>query len=89
MAEGDEEILEGMEVIELRVEFDLIPDWSNTLERIAQGHAARTKLLVQSDALVVKIAIAPEKREAFFADVQRYWEMFAEWRRRQGRWTRK
>ena len=78
--------LEGMELIAFRVDFDLVPEWSNTLERIGQHHAAKVAVGVESDALVVKIAVAPPRKAALMADVGRYWDLFVERRKREGRW---
>jgi len=36
-----EAALEGTEVLALRVEFDLVPEWSNVVERIARHHGER------------------------------------------------
>lgn len=87
-ADGAEAPLEGTEVIVLKVELDLVPDWSNTLERIAAAHAARVVMGIEGQAFVVKIAIRPFMKQAFLADVQRYWEAFVERRKREGRWRR-
>jgi hypothetical protein len=87
MADGsDEDVLEGMEIIALKVEFDLVADWSPVLEKIAAFHGARSRVGVQGDQFVVKVALPPEKKPRFLADVQRYWDAFVERRKREGRW---
>jgi hypothetical protein len=85
---SEEHALSGVEVIALRVTLDLVPEWSNTLERIAQHHGVRVVVGVEGDALVVKVAVRPEVRQRFLADVQRYWDLFVERRKREGRWPR-
>ncbi|MEZ4241693.1 MAG: hypothetical protein R3F59_37210 [Myxococcota bacterium] len=82
----DEQPLDGMEIIALRATFDLVPEWTNTLERIATHHGARVVLGVDGEAMVVKVALLPARREHFLAEVQRYWEQFVERRKREGRW---
>ena len=84
----DEAPISGADIIALRVTFDLVPEWSNTLERIARFHGLRVAVGVEGDAMVVKVAVRPEERPRLLADVQRYWELFVERRKREGRWTR-
>jgi hypothetical protein len=85
-AGADEQTLAGVEIIALRVTLDLVPEWSNTLERIAGAHGVRVAVGVEGEAVVVKVAIRPELRPRFLAEVQRYWEQFVERRKREGRW---
>ena len=85
--EGEEqEILEGVEVISLKIEVELVPDWSNVVERIARHHGERVAVGILGDAFVVKVAVKPEKKEHLLHDVQRTWALFVERRKREGRW---
>lgn len=78
--------VEGAEVLALRVELDLVPEWSNVVERIARAHGERVVMGVEGDAFVVKVAVLPERKGALMGDVQRYWEGFVDRRKREGRW---
>ncbi|MEQ1501268.1 MAG: hypothetical protein ABMB14_03515 [Myxococcota bacterium] len=85
---GEDEVLDSVDELTLRVELDLVPEWSNTLERIAVHHGARVAVGVLGDALGVKVALAPERKDRFLADVERMWDLFVERRKREGRWRR-
>ena len=88
MSDEEEEALEGMETVALRVELDLVPEWSNLLERIANHHGKRVAVGVEGAAFVVKVAMVPEKKPVFMADVARHWDHFVERRKREGRWRK-
>ncbi len=82
---GDD-LLEGVEVLSLKVELDLVPEWSNVLERIAKYYGERVAVGVRGGGLVVKVAVLPEKKEPMLADIQRTWLLFVDRRKREGRW---
>jgi hypothetical protein len=86
--EDDGEALEGTETVALRVELDLVPEWSNLLERIAQHHGQRVAVGVEGPSFVVKVALVPDRKTVFLADVERHWDLFVERRKREGRWKR-
>jgi hypothetical protein len=85
---GDPETLDGMEVVSLRIEFDLVPEWSTVVEKIANFHSTRVAVGFQGQDLVVKAAVAPERKAHLMADLGRYWDQFVERRKREGRWKR-
>lgn len=78
--------LEGVDTLALRIDWDLVSDWSPVVERIARTYAERVVTGIEGRSLVVKLAIRPERRGAFEADMNRYWEAFVERRKREGRW---
>jgi hypothetical protein len=88
MTDEADEPLEGMETVALRVEFDLVPEWSNLVERIARHYGARVAMGVDGPSFVVKVAMLPERKPQFLVDVERHWAMFVERRKREGRWRR-
>ena len=88
MTDDESEPLAGTETVALRVELDLVPEWSNLLERIAHHHAARVAMGVDGPSFVVKVALVPERKPAFLKDVERHWALFVERRKREGRWRR-
>lgn len=88
MRDDETEPLEGMQTVALRVELDLVPEWSNLLERIAHHHGSSVAMGVDGPSFVVKVAIVPERKPAFLADVERHWGLFVERRKREGRWRR-
>ena len=82
----DQDALEGRETVALRVAFDLVPEWSNLLERIALHHGEQVALGVDGRSYVMKVAMVPERKTGFLADVERHWALFVERRKREGRW---
>lgn len=85
-AEAADPTLEGLEVLALRIGFDLVPEWSNVVEKIARGIGERVAVGVDGDAFVVKVAVKPERKALFLGEMQRYWQVFVERRKRDGRW---
>ena len=78
--------LEGTEVLAMRVEFDLVPEWSNVVERIARHHGERVAVGVEGGQLVIKVAVTPDKKPPLMGDMQRYWSAFVDRRKKEGRW---
>jgi hypothetical protein len=83
-----EDSLVGLEVVSLRIEFELVPEWSSVVEKIANFHSQRVAVGFQGKDLVVKAAVAPERKAHLMADIGRYWDQFVERRKREGRWQR-
>jgi len=77
---------EDLETVHFEVPFDLVPDWSNVLERICQHNCVSTKSGVMGDKFVVKTAVAPEKRDELMHIVQSMWGEFARRRKLRGDW---
>jgi len=77
---------DDLEIVQFAVEFDLVPDWSNVLERICQHNAVSTKSGVLGDSFVVKAAVAPEKREELMHIIETMWGEFARRRKLRGDW---
>ncbi len=75
-----------LEVLALKVELDLVPEWSNTIERIARHHGDAVEVGLDGEVLVVKVAVQPERKAGLLADVQGCWQLFVERRKREGRW---
>lgn len=85
-AGGLPDSVEGMEVVALKIEFDLVPEWSDVVEKIARFHSQKVAVGFQGQNLVVKAAVPPERKAHLMADLGRYWEQFVERRKREGRW---
>lgn len=79
----------ALEVLALKIELDLVPEWSNTVERIGRHHGEAVEVGLDGGEVVVKIAVRPEQRDAMLTDVRRCWELFVERRKREGRWRQR
>jgi len=77
---------EDLEIMQFKVDFDVVPEWSNVLERICQHHAESTKAGVLGDSYVVKAAVAPEKRAELMHVIETMWGEFARRRKLRGDW---
>lgn len=86
MADDTNDATEGTETVALRVELDLVPEWSNLLERIAHHHGEQVAVGVEGPTYVVKVALVADRKGIFLADVERHWGLFVERRKQQGRW---
>lgn len=82
-----EQDLSGRELLTLRVDLDLVSEWAPVLERLATAHGALSQAGVQGTGFVVEVAIEPARKDAFLADMQRYWGHLVERRKREGRWS--
>ena len=78
--------IEGAEVLAMRVELDLVPEWSNVVERIARQHGERVVVGVEGGQFVIKVAVRPERKPPLMGDMERYWKAFVERRKKEGRW---
>ena len=75
-----------LEHVRVEVEYDLVPDWSNALQRMCAFFGEAVAVGVEGDKFVVKAAIAPEKKDELMATIQRHWAEFARRRKQEGRW---
>ena len=75
-----------LEVLRLEVEMDLVPDWSNALQRMCAHFGEAVSVGIAGETFVVKTAIAPEKKAELLATIQRYWAEFARRRKLEDRW---
>ena len=74
------------EILSLKVPMDLVPDWSNVLEKMGAWYGESVEVGLEGTFLVVRVALLPEKKPMMMADLQRTWNVFVEDRKRQGRW---
>ncbi len=77
---------DDLEILRLEVEMDLVPDWSNALQRMCAHYGEAVSVGVAGDKFVVKTAVAPEKKPELMATIQRYWAEFARRRKLEDRW---
>lgn len=75
-----------LEVLRLEVELDLVPDWSNALQRMCAHYGEAVSVGVAGDKFIVKTAVSPEKKAELLATIQRYWAEFARRRKLEDRW---
>ena len=80
------ELRDDLEILRLEVEMDLVPDWSNALQRMCAHYGEAVSVGVAGDKFVVKTAVAPEKKPELMATIQRYWAEFARRRKLEDRW---
>lgn len=80
------ELRDDLEILRLEVEMDLVPDWSNALQRMCAHFGEAVSVGVAGDKFVVKTAVAPEKKPELMATIQRYWAEFARRRKLENRW---
>jgi hypothetical protein len=85
--ETDDEVLTDCEILTLRIELDLVPQWSNVVEKIARHHGERVVVGVHGPELLVRVAVKPDNKPGMMRDMERYWADFVELRKREGRWT--
>jgi hypothetical protein len=75
-----------LEILRLEVQFDLVPEWSNALQRMCAHYGEAVSVGVEKDIFIVKTAVAPEKKAELMATIQRYWAEFARRRKLEDRW---
>jgi len=85
-AESLAELRDDLEILRLEVEMDLVPDWSNALQRMCAHYGEAVSVGVADDKFIVKAAVAPEKKPELMATIQRYWAEFARRRKLENRW---
>ncbi|HHO50367.1 MAG TPA: hypothetical protein ENK18_05700 [Deltaproteobacteria bacterium] len=73
-------------MLALKIELELVPEWSNTVERIGGLHGEAVEVGLDGGEVVVRVAVRPEQKEAMLIDVRRCWALFVERRKREGRW---
>lgn len=78
----------SMEIVALKIEFDLVPEWSDIVERIARHHSQQVEVGFEGNNLVVKAKVPPEVKPRMMGDIARYWDPFVERRKREGRWKK-
>lgn len=74
------------EILQFKVPMELVPDWSNVLEKMGAWYGESVEIGLEGTSLVVRVTLLPEKKEVMLADMQRTWNIFVEDRKRQGRW---
>lgn len=79
-------VRDDLEILRLEVELDLVPDWSNALQRMCAHFGEAVSVGVAGDTFVVRTAVAPEKKPELMATIQRYWAEFARRRKLEDRW---
>jgi hypothetical protein len=86
-AEGEGEApLDGCEIYAFRVEMELVPEWSNLVERICSHHGERVGVALEGPEMVIKVAILPENKPGMMNDLQNFWGEFVKRRKLEGRW---
>lgn len=78
-----------LEIVALRIEMELVPDWSNLVERICRHHGEDVAAAIEGEEYVIKCSIDPENKPGMMRDLENFWHKFAEQRRQAGEWTRR
>jgi len=83
MAQDDE----TGERMTMRIGMDLVPEWSNAVERMARYYGEEVAVGVADDGLTIDLTIQPHRKEGLLADMQNHWDAFVQARKQAGRWT--
>ena len=84
--EEGEAPLDGCEILSFRVEMDLVPEWSNLVERICTHHGERVGMAIEGPEMVIKVAVKDENKPGMMNDLQNFWAEFVKRRKLEGRW---
>jgi hypothetical protein len=76
------------EVVDIRVEFDLVPEWSNVVEKIGRYYGERVEVGFEGKDLVVKITIRRSEKERMMYDLSKTWDYFVDTKKRERKWKR-
>jgi hypothetical protein len=76
------------EVVDLRVEFDLVPEWSNVVEKVGRYYGERVEVGFEGKDLIVKITIKKSEKERMMYDLGKTWDYFVDTQKRAGKWRR-
>jgi hypothetical protein len=80
--------LSPTEVVDLRVEFDLVPEWSTVVEKIGNYYGEKVDVGFEGRDLIVKITIKKAMKERMMYDLGKTWEYFVDTQKRAGKWKR-
>ncbi len=72
------------EVMALRISFDLVPEWSRVVERVAADLGRSVTASAEPDGYVVRVELDKAIKPRFVAEIRKYWVGFQEYRERQG-----
>lgn len=76
------------EVVDIRVEFDLVPEWSNVVEKIGRYYGTGVDVGFEGKDLIVKITIKKSEKERMLFDLEKTWEYFVSTKKLQRKWKR-
>ncbi len=77
------------EVMAFRIGVDLVPEWSNLVERICNHHGERVAAALEGEEYVIKVKVLVENKPGMLRDMENFWREFAKRRKLEGRWTPK
>lgn len=84
--EADEPTPPEHQVLALRIEAALLPEWFDLIRAVAARHARRMAVLEKPDEWVVRVELHTQRIPAFSEDLTEQWETFVAERRAAGRW---
>jgi hypothetical protein len=76
------------ELVEIRVEFDLVPEWSNVVEKIGKYYGESVEVGFAGKDLIVKVTIKTSEKERMKYDLDKTWDYFVETKKREGKWKK-
>lgn len=79
---------EGITEMTFRFDMELVPQWTNLMERICIHHAERYQTFAEPDGYVIKIQIENQNKGTFVNDVNNFWRDYVAQEKRAGRWRK-
>lgn len=76
------------EVVDVRVEFDLVPEWSTVVEKIGNYYGQKVEVGFEGKDLIVKITIKKSEKERMMYDLGKTWDYFVDTKKRERKWKR-
>lgn len=70
---------EEKEVVPVTIEMDLVPAWSNVVEKIGWAFGESVTLSPTAGGVVVEVEVRTSRRDAFEQELRIYWQRFREW----------
>ena len=65
--------------IPIAIEMDLVPAWSNVVEKIAWAHGDNVSLSPSENGVVIEVDLLPSRRDAFEDELRIYWKRYRDW----------
>lgn len=87
ISEDDEDPL-GTTELTFKFDMDLVPRWTNLVERICLHHCERYQTFVDPQGYVIKLRIINENKPGFINDVNNFWRDYVKQEKQAGRWKR-
>jgi hypothetical protein len=73
--------------LELKIDFSLVPEWSNMVERMAKHFGEEVTARAQPDHLLLVVKLRPEQKAPFQQEMKLWYTRYAAREQRLGRWS--